>query len=79
MNKRQAAALKRILEAADPDAGVTVEPQSDGVHVTISGAKTDLGLAGPDTRDVELRLSDNSPLLLCFLARHETRHAAGQA
>jgi hypothetical protein len=72
MNRRQAAALKSVIEAGHPDAATTVTAQSDGAAVTISGTLTAPGLSGPGgTADVVLRLGENSPFLRFLLARHE--------
>jgi hypothetical protein len=72
MNRRQAAALKSVIEAGHPDAATTVTAQADGAAVTISGPLTAPGLSGPGgTADVVLRLGENSPFLLFLLARHE--------
>jgi hypothetical protein len=72
MNKRQAAALKSVIEASHPDAATTVTAQPDGAAVTISGTMGTPGLSGPGgPGDVVLRLGDDSPFLLFLLARHE--------
>jgi hypothetical protein len=67
--RKKAEALTRLIEDGHPDSGVTVTPESDGARITISGPKKAPGLSGPgNTIDVELRLGDNSPLLLFMLA-----------
>lgn len=72
MNRRQAAALKSVIEAGHPDAATTVTAQPDGAAITISGTVKTPGLSGPGgTADVVLRLGENSPFLLFLLARHE--------
>lgn len=72
MNKRQAAALKNVLEATHPDAATSVTAQQDGAAITISGTMRTPGLDGPGGHgDVTLRLGDNSPFLRFLLARHE--------
>ncbi len=68
MNERQAQALKNLIEAGNPDAGTTVTPQPDGVHVTISGPQASPGLSGPGGMNAELRLADDSPWLSYFMA-----------
>ncbi|MGH3291142.1 MAG: hypothetical protein ACRDP7_05010 [Trebonia sp.] len=78
MNRRQAAQWKSLFESGNPDGGTTVTAQPDGVHVTLSTPTADLGLAGPGTHQVELRLADDSPFLLFMLARH-LRQGKGDA
>ena len=74
MNKRQAAALKSVIEAGHPDAATTVTAQPDGAAVTISGTMGTPGLSGPGgSADVVLRLGENSPFLLHFLAARLAR------
>jgi hypothetical protein len=74
MNKRQAEALRTVLEASHPDAATTVTAQPDGAAVTISGTLKTPGLSGPGgSADVVLRLGENSPLLLHFLAARLAR------
>jgi hypothetical protein len=70
MNRRHAAEWKALFEFGNPDGGTTVTAQPDGVCVTLSTPTADLGLAGPGTRQVELRLADDSPFLLFMLAQH---------
>lgn len=56
MNRRQAAALKSVLEAGHPDAATTVTAVPGGAEVTISGPLMTPGLSGPGgTADVVLR------------------------
>ena len=72
MNRRQAAALKSVIEAGHPDAATTVTAQPDGAAITISETVKTPGLSGPGgTADVVLRLGENSPFLLFLLARHQ--------
>lgn len=71
MNQKQAAALKNVMEAAHPDAGITVTAQPDGAEVTISGPLKAPGLSGPgNATDVEMHLRDDSPFLARYLQDH---------
>jgi len=71
MNRRQAAALKSVIEAGHPDAATTVTAQPDGAAITISGTLKTPGLSGPGgSSDVVLRIGANSPFLRFLLARH---------
>lgn len=79
MNSRQAAALKRLLEAGHPDAVTDATATLGGALVTISGTKKAPGEAGPGGQgDVTLSLGDNSPLLRFMLARHELELKQGR-
>jgi hypothetical protein len=72
MNRRQAAALKSVIEAGHPDAATTVTAQPDGAAITIRGTLKSPGLSGPGGgSDVVLCIGENSPFLLFLLARHE--------
>lgn len=65
---KQAEVMTRFIEGRHPDAEVTVTAQPDGARIVISGHKKAPGLSGPgDIIDVELRVSENSPLLLRML------------
>ncbi len=76
MNEDQATALKRAIEAGNPDAGTIVTPQPDGVRVTISGPLKAPSLSGPGViTDVELRLRDDGP----FMKRYRMIRAADAA
>lgn len=66
-NDRQARALKRILEARNPDAAVTATAAPGGVRVTINGPG--VWPASSRTADLALSLSDDSPYLRRYLAR----------
>lgn len=69
MNEKQAAALKNVMEAAHPDAGITVTAQPDGAEVTISGPLRSPGLSGPvGAMDVELRVRQGGPIMTYLLA-----------
>jgi hypothetical protein len=68
MNAEQAQALKNLIEADSPDAGITVTPEPDGVRITISDPRRCPGVSGPGGMDAELCLSDDSPWLGFFLA-----------
>jgi hypothetical protein len=46
VNKRQAAALKSVLEAGHPDAATTVTACAGGAEITISGTPKTPGLSG---------------------------------
>lgn len=70
MNERQAEALKRMLEAGHPDAGVIVTAEPGGVEVTITGPA--VSPASAKVGDVRLSLSDSSPFL-----RRLLRNVAG--
>ena len=61
MNERQAEALKRLLEAGHPDAGITVTAGPGGVEVTITGPAA--SPASARVGDVRLILADNGPFL----------------
>jgi hypothetical protein len=78
MNRRQAAEWKALFESGNPDGATTVTAQPDGMHVTLSTPIADLGQSGPGTRQVELRLADDSPFLLFMLVQH-MRQARGDA
>ena len=69
MNKRQAAALKSVIEAGHPDAATTVTAQPDGPAITISGPVKSPGLSGPGcAMDVELRVRQDGPIMTYLLA-----------
>jgi hypothetical protein len=71
VNRRQAQALKRLVEAGHPDASTTVRANDGGAEITIDGAQPNPGLSGPgDHGTVRLKLGDDSPFLLFLLARH---------
>jgi hypothetical protein len=71
VNERQAEALKRLIEAGHPDAATTVKAEPDGAEVTISGPRKSPGVSGSGTAmDVELRLSDDGPLMRFLLNGH---------
>jgi hypothetical protein len=68
MNEDQAAALKGVIEAGNPDAGTTVTAQPDGARVTISGPLKAPSLSGPGVvTDVELRLREDGPFMTRYL------------
>ena len=66
MNHQQAQTIKGILEARAPDAGVTVTPRPGGAEITISGPG--MSPLSPQTADVRLTVSDDSPYLMRLLA-----------
>jgi hypothetical protein len=67
VNKDQAASVKSLLEAGNPDSATTVTAQPDGVRVTISGPHASPGESGPGTGNVEMILRDDSDLLKRYL------------
>jgi hypothetical protein len=74
--KKKTEALTRLIEDGHPDSGITVTPESDGARITISGPKKAAGLSGPgNATDAELRISDNSPLLLFMLANRVNKES----
>jgi hypothetical protein len=71
VNEEQAAALKGLLEARNPDAGTTVTPKPDGADITISGPKRSHGVSGPwAAMDVEFRISPDGPVMRFLLNGH---------
>ena len=76
MNEDQAAALKSIIEAGNPDAGTTVTAQPDGAKITISGPLKAPSLSGPGViTDVELRLREDGPFMTRYLKVRAARAA----
>jgi hypothetical protein len=74
MNLRQAAELKRAIEATHPDAGITVTPGPDGAQVTISSPPMAGNSSGPGgIRDVTLQVGDGGALWRYFMNRPAPR------
>jgi hypothetical protein len=76
MNRRQAAAMKTVLEATHPGAETNVAPRPDGAEVTIDGTKEAPSLSGSGGLGrVTLSLGDDSPWLALLMARHGPKAA----
>jgi hypothetical protein len=72
MIERHAAELKFFLESRNPDAGVIVEADEEGVEIHISGAGVAPGESVPGTAktgDVTLSLRDGSVVIGFLLGR----------
>jgi hypothetical protein len=76
VNEDQAAVLKSVIEAGNPDAATTVTPQADGAAITISGPLKAPSLSGSGfITDVELRVWEDGPFMTRYLKIRADRAA----